>query len=857
VRDIEGFRQAVRERRRAAGRTQQQLARAIGVHPHVLSHKLNERDGAVLTVPEVIAIVITMASWGGIGSRDEASALLALMAVPPQAIPAQAWGTAPLADLPQAGPAAVSPGPAGVSPKPAAVPSGPAVPAGSAGEVPGLPAAGEQAPGRLAPAPLPVPVTPLVGRADELAAVTAAVAGRRLVTLTGTGGTGKTRLALEAARRLAGDFPGGVAFANMAPVRDPGLVGVTLVAALGLTPQAAESAEAQLAAALGPARLLLVADNLEHLVEEAPLLGRLLAAAPGLRLLVTSRIPLRLYGEHQIRVPPLRLPGTAGEPAASEAIQLFVERARAVVPRFDPQGPELEATVGICRLLDGLPLAIELAAARTRLLPPQELLARLRVQPALLSGGPRDVPHRQQTLRATLDWSHDLLTPPARGLFARVGVFAGSFDARAAAAVCDPGNDPEDMLERLAALSEHSLAEVSAGGPPRFRLLQPVREYALARLAQAGHADAVHQRHLGHYLALATEARAHLDGPQQSAWFDRLAADFANIRAALDWARAEAEADGRHLDDGLRLATAAVPFWRRRGSVAEGALYLDRLLALEARHHTAAPATVAKAVLESSGLAFFRNDYPATIGLARQALDLCGELGDRSGQAWAHGYLGQAALAQGDLTTAERHFRSQLELTGQARDRWAQAHALNLLAHVSRYQGRYDEATAQLRRAQRAFQAADDPHSAATVTGSLAEVARDAGKPDQARDLFRQALRGDLQAGTTVLTAIFLEGLATVAAMTGDGRAALTYLGAAQALREKSGGPIMPVEQAILDRFLEPAQAALTPREREQALAEGRSRPFDEVVTEALGQPGEPAAPPAQAASETAATLRS
>jgi predicted ATPase/Tfp pilus assembly protein PilF/DNA-binding XRE family transcriptional regulator len=871
VRDIEGFRQAVRERRRAAGRTQQQLARAIGLHPHVLSHKLNERDGAVLTVPEVIAIVITMASWGGVGSRDEVSALLALMAVPPQAIPAQAWGTAPLADLPQAGPAAVSPGLAGVSSKPAAIPTGPAavppgpaavppgpaaVPAGSAAQVPGSPAAGDLAPGRLVPAPLPVPVTPLVGRGGELAEVTAAVAEGRLVTLTGTGGTGKTRLALEAARRLAGGFPDGVAFANMAPVQDPGLVGVTLVAALGLTPRAAEPAEAQLTAALGPARLLLVADNLEHLVEEAPLLGRLLAAAPGLRLLVTSRIPLRLYGEHQIRVPPLRLPGTDGEPAASEAIQLFIERARAVVSRFDPQGPELEATASICRLLDGLPLAIELAAARTRLLPPQELLARLKAQPALLSGGPRDVPHRQQTLRATLDWSHDLLTPPARGLFARVGVFAGSFDAAAAAAVADPGADPQDMLERLAALSEHSLAEVFAGGPPRFRLLQPVREYALARLAETGQADAVHQRHLGHYLALATQARAHRRGPQQGAWLDRLAVDFANIRAALDWA--EAEADGRHLDDGLRLAiAAAATFWRRRGSAAEGALHLDRLLALQARHHTAAPATVAAAVLQASALAWYSGDYPAATGLARQGLDLCAALGDPLGQSGAHYWLAEAAMGLGDLATAETHFRSAFDLAGQAGDRWTQAQALNMLAQISRYQGRYDEAAAQLRRAQQVFQAAGDPDGAATVIGSLGEVARDAGKPDQARDLFRQALRASQQTRTTQGTAYTLEGLATVAAMTGDGRAALTYLGAAQALREQSASPLMPVDQAILDRFLDPALAALTPQEREQALAEGRSRPLDEVITQALAQPGEPAASPAPAASETRATSRS
>jgi len=414
-----------------------------------------------------------------------------------------------------------------------------------------------------------------------------------------------------------------------------------------------------------------------------------------------------------------------------------------------------------------------------------------------------------------------------------VGVFAGPFDAAAAAAVCGTAG-PVVMTGRLAELAEHSLLEVMPGPVPRFGLLATVREYALARLAETGQADAVRERHLGHCLALAAQAWAHLDEPQRGAWFDRLAAEFGNIRAALDWARARAEADGDRLEDGLRLATAAAPFWRRRGSMAEGALHLDRLLALEARHHTAAPATVAWAVLEASNLACFGGDYHATTELARRGLELCGELGDLLGQSWAHRWLGEAALALGDLVTAEPHFRRQLELAEEARDRWAEAHALNMLAQVSRYQGRYDEATAQLRRAQQAFQAAGDPDTTATTLTSLGEVARDAGKPDQARDLFRQALRGHRPTSSKRLMAYDLEGLATVAAMTGDGRAALTYLGAAQALREQSASPIMPIDQAIVDRFLDPGVAALSPRERGQALADGRKCPLAQIIDQAL-----------------------
>jgi len=797
--DLAAFREAVRARRRAAGRTQQQLARRVGVHPDVLSHKLRAR-GAVLTSADVTAIVTVLAGWGAVGSQAEARALLALMGVPPGT-----WADGPLGALPP----------------------------GDPGQPPASQPGPEPARRGLSPVPLPWMLTSLVGRAAEVAAVAAAVAGGRLVTLTGTGGTGKTRVALQAARELADRFADGVAFADLAPVGDPGLLAVSLARAVGLTPQSAATAEGQLAAALRPARVLLVADNMEHLIEQTPLLGRLLAAAPGLHLLVTSRVPLGLYGEHQLRVPPLRLPDQVGPAADSEAVQLFVQRARAVAPGFDPRGEALAATAAICAALDGLPLAIELAAARVRLYPPQALLPQLQARLPLLTGGPRDLPPRQQTLRATLDWSDALLSAEARDLFARVGVFAGPFDAAAAAAVSGPA-DPVAMTERLAELAGHSLLEVTPGPTPRFGLLATVREYALARLAETGQADAVRERHLGHYLALATQARTHPEGPQQGAWLDRLAAEFANIRAALDWARTRAEADGHHLDDGLRLATAAAPFWRRRGSIAEGALHLERLLALEAQHHTAAPASRAWAVLEASGLACFGGDYHATTGLARQGLELCGELGDLRGQSWAHRWLGTAALALGDLTTAEPHFHSHLKLAEQARDRWAEASAWSILAQVSRYQGRYDDATAQLRRAQQAFQAAGDPDGAAIVIISLGEVARDAGKPDRARDLFRQALRGNQQTGSKRDVAYELEGLATVAAMTGDGRAALTYLGAAQALREQSGRPIMPADQAILDRFLDPGVAALTPREREQALAEGRNRPLAQIIDQAL-----------------------
>jgi predicted ATPase len=833
LRDVAGFREAVRLRRRSAGRTQQQLARAMGVHPDVLSHKLNQRSGAMLTTSEVVAIVTTLAGWGAIGSQAEARALLAMMAVPPNAVPEQAWVTPPLASLP-----ATAPSPALVLQNPAVGYETATPVAGPERIAPVPPPAAERDGGRLAPVPVPVPLTPLVGREAEVAAAVAAVTASRLVTLTGIGGTGKTRVATRAAAVLAGEFADGVAFADLAPVDDLDLVAVTLLRALGLTPQAAGAAEEQLVAALRGARLLLVADNMEHLVERAPLLGRVLAAAPGLHLLVTSRVTLGLYGEYQLRVPPLHLPGpgdAAESVAASEAVQLFVQRARAVVPGFEPQGEALSATAAICAALDGLPLAIELAASWVKLYPPQALLSRLEERLSLLTGGPRNLPQRQQTLRATLDWSDALLPGATQELFARIGVFAGPFDATAAAAVSGAGAGPAAVLGQLAELAGHSMLEVTAGEVPRFGLLATVREYALARLAETGQADQVHDRYLRYWLARANQARASLDGPQQAGWLDRLEAEFADIRAALDWARVPGPADGSRLADGLRLATAVAPVWRRRGSLAEGALHLERLLAIDAERHAATPAVRAWALLEACAMACFRGDYPATATFGGEGLALCEDLADLPGRAWAHRYLGEAALATGDLTTAQPHFERQLDLAQQAEDRWTEAQARNMLGQLYRYQGQHAEAEAQVRQALACFQAVGDPDGTASALNSLGEVARDSGQPGQARALFQRALRGHQQTGSKRGMAADLEGLAGAAALSGEDRSALVYLGAAQALREASGGPMLPAEHAILTRLLGAGAAPLTGPDRDGVLAEGRNRPLAQVIAEALG----------------------
>jgi predicted ATPase/DNA-binding XRE family transcriptional regulator len=821
VRDLRAFRETVREHRRAVGRTQQQLARSIGLHPHVLSHKLNGRDNAVLTTADVIGIASTLAGWGALVTRADLYALLDLMSVPQHAVPVTAWSAPPLAalrDVPDeaAGPAAGLRAVTHTARRPAE-PAGPRA--------------------RVKAVPLPAPATPLTGRERERAEVAAALAASRLVTLTGVGGTGKTRLALQVARELTGDFADGVAFVDLAPVRDPALLAVAVARSLGLVPTSAEAAEAHLADVLRDLDLLLVVDNLEQLLDETMLLSRLLAGAQALRVLATSRIGLRLYGEHIVRVPPLGLPdaGGAGTPADSEAVQLFITRARAVRPDFAPAAEELVAIAEICAALDGLPLAIELAAARIRLYSPQALLPLLRSRLVLLTGGSRDLPHRQQTLRAALDWSHALLTPEERQLFPRLGVFAGPFDAAAAAAVsAEPA--PARTLEQLGDLADQSLLEVIAGDNPHFRMLQTVREYALARLAETGEQDHVRRLHLACYLALAEATREDFNGPRQAELLDRLEAAYPNMRAALEFACQRGEGDSACLDQGLQLATTLGRLWQRRGAIAEGVLHLDRLLALDhARQHAGAPQIRAAAVLAACGLACYKGDYAKTAELARQGIQAYGLIGDHPGLSQVYRFLGEAELAVGDHAAAEPHFERQLAEACRSGDISGQADAYNMLSQVARYRGEFRRANALLWQAMKLFRTTADPGGIGVVLSSLAEVARDAGRPASARRLFRAAVRRHAALGDKRHLAFELDGLAAVAAMDGDGEQALVYLGAAQALHGETGEPRLPVEQAILDRILAPAVAPLSAQDRQAALARGRSQPLTAIIADALG----------------------
>jgi predicted ATPase len=822
VHDLSGFRAELRSRRRAAGRTQQQLARAAGLHPDVLSHKLNGSDGAVLTVVDAVGLITVLAEWGLVASQAEAEQLLILAGVAPRAIAVQARASPVLAALPPGSGAAAPPGvtPPGVT-RPGLAPL--AVP-------PPRP--------RLAPTPPPAQATALIGRERELAQVAAALTASRLVTLTGAGGAGKTRLAVQTAADQARQSAGSVAFVSLAQVGDPELLPVTIAAALGLAPKSMAAALDHLTAALTEHDLLLVLDNLEHLLDAVPLISRLLAAAPAVRILTTSRIPLRLSGEQIVRVPPLSLPGDdpAAPPEHSEAVRLFAARAEAVRAGFADQPGDVTAMAEICTCLDGLPLAIELAAARVRLYPPRALLPMLQSRLQLLTGGPRDQPTRQQTLRAALDWSYRLLPGTEQELFRRLGVFAGPFDAAAAAAVT-AARDGDAILARLAELADQSLLEITPAATPLFRLLQIVSEYASAQLAEAGEQVEARRRHLAYYLRLAEDVRSRFPaGRKTPELLDVLQTALPNIEAALDFAGQQAGQDSVSLDQGLRLATAAGPLWRWGSRFAEGSLQLSRLLAAgDARQRDASSQTRARAVLEAGDLARVSGHYQQAADLGRLAVEMCEALGDDRDLARAHRVAGDVAVAVGDLAGGAPHLEQAITLARQAGDLICQAEASNVLGQLENLAGHRVEAGQLLRQAVRLYRAAGEPDWAAGVLHSLAETEQDAGHATLAGRLYAIALRQQVESGNKRGIAYNLEGLAAIASRAGDAHRALVLLGAAEVLRADSGTPLPPTELDRLKKFVQPALARLAPEKQRAATLTGRTQPIGETISWALG----------------------
>jgi predicted ATPase/DNA-binding CsgD family transcriptional regulator len=609
--------------------------------------------------------------------------------------------------------------------------------------------------------------TRLIGRQRETATARAFLLDEAvaLLTLTGPGGSGKTRLALAVGRDLAPHFADGAVWVDLAPMADPELVLPTVAQALGLADTTEEARQDDIISLLRPRQTLLLLDNCEHVAPAAAALtAAVLAACPAVQILVTSRAPLHVRAEHLLPVPPLALP-EAGQRAVetlqrTEAVALFVRHARAASPAFDLTEANAEAVSDICRRLDGLPLAIELAASWARLLPPAALLERLSLRLLELTGGPRDAPDRQQTIRAAIAWSHDLLGDKERSLFARLGVFAGGWTIEAAERVLGDGSPVSespfgdgapatdhplpDTLALLAALTDQSLIrQVDSDGAPRFAMLETIREYAAERLAERGEQDAIRQRHAAVFLDLAEAAEPHLRGPGQDAWLDRLALELSNLRQALQWYRGQGD-----LERSLRLAGALGRFWEARGHVAEGRGILEALLAGTAAERLPAR-TRAKA------------------------------------QSWA----GTLANIQGDVETALRRHQTALEGYEAMGDEWGAAFSLNCIANQHIGKGHLQEAEPLLHDAVRRFRVLGDAWGIGLATTNLGWLAQQRGDQAAAERAFTEGLAHNRTAGDPGDIALGLSYLGSAVKDRGDFGSARSLLEEGVALARELGNP--------------------------------------------------------------------
>ena len=690
------------------------------------------------------------------------------------------------------------------------------------------------------PSALPASLTPLLGRereVEEIAGLLGRAAAVRLLTLTGPGGIGKTRLGIEAAREATRLFPDGVAFVALAPLGDAALVMPTVSQALGLRETASIRPLEVLCQYLHERRFLLVLDNFEHVAEAAPEVVDLLGSCPKLSVLVTSRAPLRVRGEHEYSVSPLAVPDPTRMPEAQEVAQspaakLFIERAEDASPVFELTHVNAAAVAAICRRLDGLPLALELAAAQTRYLGPTALLSRL--DQALEASGARDLPERQRTMRATLDWSYELLHEPERELFARLSVFAGGFTLEAAEAVGGAQESGgEDVLVLLGNLVEQSLVLTEPGEEGdeiRYRMLEPVRQYAREKLEEDGEAEEAQLRHARYYLAFAEEAEPHIKGHEQVAWLDKLEAENDNLRAAIG---RSLEADDAPI--AARFGWALSMYWVMRTRHGEGRILLEQTLAQGGD----LPAPLRAKALWALGVCVYGSgDNELMMAVAEEGVALSRRAGDRRGEAYALGVLGYAALQLGDLDRAERVLGKSLEMVREQGDTWRAAHTTNHLTVVALRRGDRSRAAGYAEEALAHTRQTGDRYAANVALSLLAQMAWASDELERAAGHWREALRLSYELANKANSASSIQGLATVAASRGQLRRAARLLGAAEALLESAGLVLYAYTTYTSNephqRAASAAREQLGERAWKEARDEGRALSFEQAVEYAL-----------------------
>ena len=723
---------------------------------------------------------------------------------------------------------------------------------------------------------LPKPLTSFIGREQEIAEARRLLSATRLLTLTGAGGVGKTRLSYEVAGSLLDpplrpeQAPGaanghayrdGVWLVELAALADATQVPLALAAVLGVREEAERPLIATLVDALRTEQLLLVLDNCEHLIEAcAELADTLLRACAGLRILATSRQALGIAGETTFRVPSLALsarPATATAPnprmdseynpdagarptaesidraSASEAVHLFVERARAVRPAFRLTDRNAPAVEQICRRLDGIPLAIELAAARVAVLGPEQIAARLGDRFRVLTGGSRTALPRYRTLRALIDWSHDLLDDRERLLLRRLAVFAGGWTLEAAEVVCaGEGLASDEILDLLSGLVAKSLVltveQTMEARETRYRFLESPREYAAEKLREAGEETALRGHHFAWFLALAERAERDMFGPRQAAWLRRLDEEHDNLRAALAWS-----IESGDVESGVRLAASLLLFWLTRGFVGEGQRWLSDLLARSGGSSSDVQARE-RALRAAGRLAITAGDYDIAHGFLAEAVAIARRHDDLPGIAVGTHGLGFLARKRGDYTAASRLLGEALARFQELGDPKGVADTLLSLGVVAHMQDDLPTARAHHQRSLAAYRALGYQKGIAIALGNLGEIALEQRDLDTARRLEEESLAIARQLGDRERVAYALAALAGVAARQGGARRALRLAGAAMALRESIGGTASAAGRGRFERWLEPARRASSPEALAVAQAEGRAMSLDEAIAYAV-----------------------
>lgn len=647
---------------------------------------------------------------------------------------------------------------------------------------------------------LPAQLTSFIGRDRELEEVKALLGSTRLLTLTGLGGTGKTRLALQAAAETLEDYSDGIFFVDLAPLMSPDLVVSSIARTIGVRESSGESLLDLLVDTLRHSQVLLILDNFEHVLAAAPAVAKLQRACPHLGVLVTSRTRLPLSGEHEFVVRPLPVPdqniGSLLDLLAEyPAVRLFVERASAVGVLFALTDQSANAIAGICRTLDGLPLALELAAARTKLLSPQALLARLSARFNLLTGGPQDAPARHQTLRGTVDWTYDFLSQTNQSLFRRLSVFVGGCTLESATATL---GDTVEVLDGLQALvDEGFLRQTVDSAQPRFRMLETIREYANEKLVAMGELEAARRAHADYFLAVVEEAEPQLTGMDQSEWIERLDSEIDNLRATLRWSVKTGETEC-----GLRLSAALWRFWEMRGFLAEGEQWLEDLLE---RDQKTSPAATAKALTAAGSLARLRGDRDRAELLHTQSLQLFRELGNKRGIARSISNLGVVANDRGDNNTAAARYKESLALRRELGDSWAIAVVLNNLGRVAREQGDLEMASSMFQESRGIFEELGDRVGIGHAIENLGEVADQTGDHAEARALYDASLGLRRELGDKPGMVASLYELGKVAFQQGDYQDAMGFFGESLTIAWELGAKQQVI--SCLDRLADVALA--------------------------------------------------